>query len=54
MVTPAMDITLPFKSQEDALKEAKARAAYCSLLLYVLKNDGECLLIFDSEKGGNV
>lgn len=54
MVTPAMDIRVPFASQKDALKEAEARAKYCSLRLYVLKIDGEWLLIFDSEKGGNV
>ena len=54
MVTPTMDIRVPFVSQDDALKEAEARAKYCSLRLYVLKIDGEWLLIFDSEKGGNV
>ena len=54
MVTPTMDIRVPFASQDDALKEAEARAKYCSLRLYVLKTDGEWLLIFDSEKGGNV
>ena len=54
MVTPAMDIRVPFASQENALKEAEARATYCSLRLYVLKIDGEWLLIFDSEKGGEV
>ena len=54
IVTPTMDITVPFASQDDALKEAEARATYCSLKLYVLKIDGEWLLIFDTEKGGNV
>lgn len=52
IVTPKMDIKIPFASQDDALKEAEARATYCSLQLYALKLDGEWQLIFDSEKGG--
>lgn len=56
MVTPPhMDVTLcHFKSQDEAVDEAKRRGAYHRTMLYVLKIDGEWLLIFDSEKGGNV
>lgn len=54
IVTPTMDIVVPFPSQKDALKDAEARAKYWPLQLYVLKRDGEWLLIFDSEKGDEV
>lgn len=54
IVTPTMDITVPFASQDDAVKEAEARATYCSLQLYVQQRDGEWLLIFDTGKGGEV
>lgn len=54
IVTPSIDIVVPFASQDDAMKEAEARATYCSLQLYVHEHSGEWLLIFDTEKGGEV
>lgn len=54
MITLAMDITRPFASQVDALREAEARAAYHPVQLFVMANGGEWRLIFDREKGGNV
>lgn len=52
LVTSGFDVTMSFESREAALEEAKKRAAYHPTKLYSKGLNGECILIFDSEKGG--
>lgn len=54
MVTPGMDVTMGFQSRNYAIEEAEARAEKVPVKLYSKGFNGEWVLIFDSEKGGEL
>ena len=54
LVTPGMDVTIGFQSRKYAIEDAEARAEKVPVKLYSKGLNGEWLLIFDSEKGGEL
>lgn len=54
LVTPGMDVTMGFQSRKFAIEEAEARAEKVPVQLYSKGLNGEWILIFDSEKGGEL
>lgn len=49
LVTPPhMDVTVPFKQQDEAVTEAKKRGAWNRTMLFVQNLEGEWQLIYDS------
>ena len=54
MVTPSMDVIMGFQARKYAIEEAEERAEKHPIKLYSRKLDGNWLLLFDSEKGGEL
>lgn len=54
LVTPGMDVTVGFQSRKFAIEDAEARSEKIPVQLYSKGLNGEWILIFDSEKGGEL
>lgn len=54
LVTPGMDVKVVFQSRKFAIEDAEARAEKVPVQLYSKGLNGEWILIFDSEKGGEL
>lgn len=54
LVTPGVDVTVGVQSRKYAIEETKKLAEKVPVQLYSKGLNGEWILIFDSEKGGEL